>query len=221
MRINDRIEEAHSYPLGIGFVDRGDKSTAFTLLVVLVQKLPAARRSSASIMDTSFHSTSTAISINSFNLPKLTSKSIAQLLTLRVDAVRPRGSSRSCTHSGKSRISNVAAANRFGGKSVATTLSLQAAFVVIVTVAVAVEVFSLGDREAVQILMCKFTVSRLPPPPHAVVRTTSLDPEVSRDFDHRLRSDSNCYQSRCYARSLETRDSSLSLTSEEEYCTAA
>jgi len=116
-----------------------------------------------------------------------------------VDAVRPRGSSRSCTHSGKSRMSNVAAGNRFGGKSVATTLSLQAAFVVIVTVAVAVEVFSLGDREAVQILMCKFTVSRLPPP-HAVVRTTSLDPEVSRDFDHRLRSDSNCYQSRRYAR---------------------
>ncbi|KYN44739.1 hypothetical protein ALC56_00734, partial [Trachymyrmex septentrionalis] len=93
-----------------------------------------------------------------------------------VDAVRPRGSSRSCTHSGKSRMSNVAVGNRFGGKSVATTLSLQVALAVIVTIAVAVEVFS---------------------------------------------SDSNCYQSRRYARSLETRDSPLSLTSEEEYCIAA
>ncbi|KYQ57279.1 hypothetical protein ALC60_03801 [Trachymyrmex zeteki] len=83
-------------------------------------------------------------------------------------------------------MSNVAVGNRFGGKSVATTLSLQAhAFTVIVTVAVAVEVFS------------------------------------GRSSDYRLRSDSNWYQSRRYARSLEIRNSPLSLTSEEEYCIAA
>lgn len=38
-------------------------------------------------------------------------------------SAQPRGSSRSCTRGGKSRMSNVAAGNRFGGKSVVTTLS--------------------------------------------------------------------------------------------------
>ncbi|KYN03271.1 hypothetical protein ALC62_05934 [Cyphomyrmex costatus] len=74
------------------------------------------------------------------------------------------------------------AGNRFGGKSVATTLSL-------------------GDTEVVQILTCKFTVSRTPPlalRKYTFVRKTSLDPECGPRFrsNHRSRNDSNWYQLR-------------------------
>jgi hypothetical protein len=85
--------------------------------------------------------------------------------------VRPRGSSRSCTRGGKSRMSNVAAGNRFGGKSVATTLSSErthrhrrrrrGVFP------------GAAATAAANSNTCKFTVSRSPS--CAIVRTTTLE----------------------------------------------